>query len=416
MNRLCKIAVALGLLALLCACSLAEISRQIGVVENLGSIEGKVEVQSDQKGPVIVLRFEVRDNVLTLENHEIASSDGRYEFAAEPGEYLIAAFIDVNQDGNFQRGREHGNFNSDPLTVRLEARQTLKIKTIVISGDPPLLADGQKAVIAEAAAIRNIGKVVSLDDPQFNRENYSMGMWRPIDFLEQVGGGLMFLEEYDPDRIPVVFVHGMSGGPTDLRKPIESLDTARFQPWILYYPSGLRLDIVSDYLVRAITALQSKYGFQRFDVVAHSMGGLVTRSFVKKYVERFPERATQIGLVVTVNSPMGGMASAAHGVDMSPIVVPAWRDVATGSDFLTDLHAWVWPSNVPYYLIFSHQKKSGDDGVIALESQIPLKLQTEAVRTYGFVNTHVGTLNDETFLDLFQEIVNRDGKRESAVD
>jgi hypothetical protein len=353
--------------------------------------------------------------VFGLDNQVIAASDGKYEFAAEPGEYLIAAFVDVNQDNRFQRGMEHGNYNTDPLTVTLEPRGTVEMRTIVISGDPPVLADDQKVVIEQTAAITNIGKVVSLDDSQFDRDNYSMGMWRPMDFLERIGGGLMFLQEYDPDEVPVVFVHGISGGPTDLRKPIESLDTTKFQPWILYYPSGLPLNIVSDYLVRAIRELQSKYGFQRFDVVAHSMGGLVTRSFIKKYVQRFPERTTQIGFAMTVNSPMAGMASAAHGVDMSPIVVPAWRDVASGSEFLEDIHAWEWPDEIPYYLIFSHEEGSGDDGVVALESQIPFKLQTEAVRMYGFVNDHVGTLSDEGFLILFKEILADDIARMSTV-
>ena len=406
MTGIRRIALALGVLTMLSACGLAEINRQIDVVDDLGVIKGKVDVQTDQQGPVVVLRFEVDSagEVFKLENQVIASANGSYRFAAEPGEYLIAAFIDVNQDGRFQRGEEHGNFNTDPLTFSLNARQVVEVKTIVISGDPPILADGQRAVIAESAAITNIGKVVSLNDPQFTRDNYSMGMWRPIDFLQQVGGGLLFLEEYDSARVPVIFVHGISGGPTDLRKPIEALDSERYQPWILYYPSGLPLNVISDYFVRAVTDLQSKYGFTRFDVVAHSMGGLVSRSFVKKYVERFPERVTNIGFVLTVNSPMGGMASAAHGVDMSPIVVPAWRDVATNSNFLEDLHAWLWPVEIPYYLVFSHEEDSGDDGVVALESQIPLKLQSESERMYGFVNDHVGTLNDEAFIEIFQRI------------
>ncbi len=405
MNRILSGIVVPVMLVLLPACGLKEISRQADSVENVAVIKGKVDVQSAQPGPVVVLRFEVRNEVFTLENQIIASGAGNYEFTVEPGVYLVAAFIDVNHDGRFQRGQEHGNFSTDPLTFRVGERQTVELETIVIRGDPPELADDQGAIIAESEINRNIGAVVSLDDPLFSRDNYSMGMWRPLDFLQSVGGGLLFLQDYDASRVPVIFVHGIAGGPTDLRALIESLDAKKFQPWVLYYPSGVRLDMISDYMVKAVTDLQNRYAFERFDVIAHSMGGLVVRSFVKKYVERFPMRESHIGLVMTVNSPMGGMASASSGVDLSPVVVPAWRDVATGSEFLRDLHEWDWPGQIPYYLVFSHEAESGDDGVVTVESQIPFKLQSEALRMYGFTNSHVGTLTDPSFITLFGEIL-----------
>lgn len=386
-------------------CGLREIKRQTLAAENTGIIKGKIKVMSDQKGPVVVLRLEDKNGVFVLENQVIATSTGKYMFTAEPGDYLIAAFIDVNHDGKFQRGQEHGNFHTDPLTFHLEANQTVEVEPIVISGDPPLPPQDRTIKVDEMAAIENIGKVVSLDDPAFVRPNYNMGMWRPMDFLNEVGGGLMFLQEYDPAKIPVIFVHGIAGGPTDLSKAIGSTDKQRFQPWILYYPSGLRLDLISNYFIKAVTDLQSKYGFSQMVLVAHSMGGLITRSFVKKYIERFPERADNIRLAMTINSPLGGMPSASSGVKNSPIVVPSWKDVATDSEFLQELHTWVWPRDIPYYLVFSYEPGEDNDGIVGLNSQIPLKLQSEATRMFGFNNTHVGTVNDDAFIKLFNEIL-----------
>jgi len=43
---------------------------------------------------------------------------------------------------------------------------------------------------------------------------------------------------------------------------------------------------------------------------------------------------------MTINSPMGGMSSASAGVKHSPIVVPSWRDIMPGSDFLKGIHSW----------------------------------------------------------------------------
>ncbi|WP_455210661.1 lipase family alpha/beta hydrolase [Kaarinaea lacus] len=396
-------------------CGLKEIKQQTIEAENTGIITGKIKVKSDQKGPVVVLRIEDKGGILTIENQVIATSSGKYMFIAEPGEYLIAAFIDVNQDGKFQRGQEHGNFHTDPLTFRLDAKQTFEVETIVISGDPPLPPEDKTVTIDQQKIIENIGKVASLDDPIFVRANYNMGMWRPLDFLSQVGGGFMFLHEYDPNKIPVIFVHGIAGGPTDLRKAIESIDKERFQAWILYYPSGLRLDMISEYFVKSVTDLQNKLNFTDMIVVAHSMGGLITRSFVRKYIERFPDRKDNLRLVMTINSPLGGMPSAANGVKNSPIVVPSWRDVANNSEFLGDLHTWVWPRDIPYYLIFSYEPGEDNDGIVSLNSQIPLKLQSEATRMFGFNNTHVGTVNEEAFIKLFNEILTNGEKGGSFI-
>jgi hypothetical protein len=163
--------------------------------------------------------------------------------------------------------------------------------------------------------------------------------------------------------------------------------------------------MISDYMLKAVVGLQDKHGFNQMIVVAHSMGGLVTRSFVKKYVDKFPERKDNFRLVMTINSPLGGMHSATSGVNHSPIVVPSWRDVADNSEFLNDLHEWIWPQDIPYYLVFSYKPGDDNDGVVGLNSQLPLKLQSEATRMFGFNNTHVGTLHDDAFIELFNEIL-----------
>lgn len=386
-------------------CTLREIKKQAELADNVGVLKGKVIVKSNQKGPVFVLRFRNNNGVLILENKMIASSEGKYQFGVLPGEYTVFAFIDVNKDGEFQRGKEHGNYHIGPLTFKVEANETVVVKTLVIAGDPPLPPADLKIEIDQFEILKNIGKVTSLDDPKFTRNNYSMGMWRPLDFLKQVGGGLMMLQKYERRKTPVIFVHGISGGPTDLQNVINSLDRHHFQPWILYYPSGVRLGMISDYFVQAVQKLQNRHGFDKFMVISHSMGGLVTRSFIKKYTERFPAHAKDIQLVMTINSPMGGMPSAAASVKMSPIIVASWRDVASNSDFIKDINTFVWPSHIPYYLVFSYKDGKGDDGVVSLNSQIPFKLQSEAARIYGFNNDHVGTLNDKRFFALFNSIL-----------
>jgi hypothetical protein len=105
---------------------------------------------------------------------------------------------------------------------------------------------------------------------------------------------------------------------------------------------------------------------------------------------------------MTINSPKGGMPSASLGLD-APVMIQCWRDVAPGSEFLQGIHSWNWPKSIPYHLVFSYKSRSGDDGVVSLQSQIPLKLQKEAARVNGFNNSHTGTLSDISFLRLLTE-------------
>jgi hypothetical protein len=108
---------------------------------------------------------------------------------------------------------------------------------------------------------------------------------------------------------------------------------------------------------------------------------------------------------MTVNTPMGGILSAAAGVKHSPFVVPAWNDLAPGSPFLEEIRVWSWPKEIPYHLVFSYNGEAVGDGIVSLESQIPLKLQAESVRMYGFHDGHAETLSDSDFLKLFNRLM-----------
>lgn len=385
-----------GLLAALSGCGLMEIKEQTSILDNMGVLKGKIEVTSPQKGIIWVLRYADEDNILVLKQVIKASKNGEYKFLASPGQHYIAAFIDVNGDEKYQP-EEHGNFYGLPTPIPLGAKETVSVDTITISGPVPEPATEVKLIDRTAAIWENIGQVVTLDDARFTPDNYIMGLWRPIDFLDTAEGGLFFLEKYQKKKIPVLFVHGVAGGPTQWADVIASMDREHFQPWLFYYPSSFRLDTISDFLVTAVSKLQAEYQFKEFYVVAHSMGGLVTRSFVKKYVESDPQNAGILRLVMTVNSPMNGMTAASAGVEHSPVIVPSWRDVAPGSEFLQGILSWDWPKEIEYHLVVSYLDGESGDGVVSLQSQAQLRLQSEATRIYILNNAHAQTFKDKDF-------------------
>ncbi|VGO12450.1 hypothetical protein PDESU_01003 [Pontiella desulfatans] len=401
----CVIKVALLMaMVVLAGCKLVELREDAEYIEQAGVIQGTVKVDGEPSGLVVAVQFREEQGKLIQERNMVVSETGSYRFQVVAGNYAIAAFVDSNGDGIFQP-EEPGVFDPVMSRVRVGIDDVITMPALLIKGTLtswPSEADMKKKL---KRSMQNIGAVRKLDDPIFSAENCSLGMWHAPDFLEQVGGGVFLLQPYDAGKMPVLFIHGMGGGPDDWETAIESLDTERYQAWVVFYPSGVRLDMISDYLVSAMATLTARYQLEEIFIAAHSMGGLVNRSFIKKYCKEFPEAAAKIRGVVTVNSPMGGMPSAASGVEHSPIVLPAWRDVAVGSDFLKDLHQWDWPEEIPYHLVFSFIPGSGDDTVVPLQCQIPFKLQGEAVRSYGFENSHVGTLSDPDFLALFSKLL-----------
>ena len=163
--------------------------------------------------------------------------------------------------------------------------------------------------------------------------------------------------------------------------------------------------MVSDYLVDALNHLYSRNNFPQISIVAHSMGGLMIRSFVMKQQEQ--HSPYKLSMVVTINSPLYGMESAEIGVNTSPIVVPAWRDVATGSDYIKRVHDWAWPKDIPYYLYFSYLPEESGDGVVPLVSQLSQSLQKEAVKIYGYQAGHASILKNKEFIQALNDTLGK---------
>ena len=101
--------------------------------------------------------------------------------------------------------------------------------------------------------------------------------------------GLFLLEPYNPNKIPVVMVHGLMSSPVtwiemfnDLRGRPEIRD--RYQFWFFSYPTGLPVLYSSSILRKNLLDIQKKLdpdssnpNFNNMVLVGHSMGGLLSR-------------------------------------------------------------------------------------------------------------------------------------------
>ena len=234
---------------------------------------------------------------------------------------------------------------------------------------------------------------------------------------ERAGAGIQFLEPYDPKRIPVLFVHGIGGTPQDFRDMLDGLDRTRFQAWVFRYPTGLRLRTASRALHVAIAELQRKHRVDALFIVAHSMGGLVSRGYLADALRdegRGPAR-----LLVTFSSPWEGNEWAQAGARFMPGAPGVWTDLSPASDFLVALRKPV--PRVPHYVFYGYRRgpslltQQSSDGAITLSSQIPPWIQEQAERCWGFDADHVGVLSHRAVLERLNALLASEADRQLAL-
>jgi hypothetical protein len=90
--------------------------------------------------------------------------------------------------------------------------------------------------------------------------------------------------------------------------------------------------------------------------------------------------------------------------------VDVWRDVAAGSDYLQSLFAVPLPKETKFYLMFAFRRNSAsfgesDDETVSLASALGSDAQREAVRIYGFDDSHNGILEDPATSALLDRLL-----------
>jgi pimeloyl-ACP methyl ester carboxylesterase len=106
-------------------------------------------------------------------------------------------------------------------------------------------------------------------------------MMRPAKYRER--SGLYMLEPYDPDQIPVVFVHGLISIPQMWVPTISAVESdpelrGRFQFWVFSYPTGDPIMLSAVRLRESLERIYQLYPKTKGMVlIGHSMGGLLSR-------------------------------------------------------------------------------------------------------------------------------------------
>lgn len=378
-----------------------------------GNVVGKVG-----KGvPLCVVAVTYLEKKGMIMSYTFLPAPGPYFLFLPEGRYQLLVFADLNNNSLIEKNELIGcSGDSAALDVASWMMIDGKVKVWDMSVDSAVARDSPVPVNLEIQGIKdgvlsgNIppGVITTLEDERFEEENGYVGLYQPVAYFERVNGFFYMLEEYDPKKIPVVFVHGVGGTPKDWQNMVESLDRQRFQPWFFYYPSGLRLETIAKIFYDTFLSGRDARA-NRLIIVAHSQGGLIVREALNFCGLRGRENGPR--LFISICAPFGGVDTAATAVAHSPAIVPSWIDLASGSDFINGLYRREPPPGMSFYLFFaygnSHLVKLGanSDETISLKSQLSLKAQKEAARIRGFDETHSEILRDAEMLEEFNSIL-----------
>jgi len=412
-NKNYAIGIVLCAACFLSGCGLFAVEEQQQKIATYCNIYGTVKPEVDNGKKMIVLLFKHNGGDITkrenwrLFDHFVNDSPGKWYFSTASGSYLIAAFKDVNDDLIYQLDEpaiaptpenivqcRPGEVKTDINLVIAEQGRTRAEAPLDIA--KLQIRSSKQQLDISLGQVTQIGTLASLDEPRFADEVAEQSLWRPLDFLIDGNTGLYFLEPYSAQKIPVLFVHGINGTPRNFEYLIKQMDRTHFQPWVLYYPSGAYLDNVSRYVDQMLQQLHAKYKFDKIAVVAHSMGGLVSRSFILKHLDN--SKSLAIPLFISISTPWNGHMAAKLGVDHAPTPVYAWEDLAPGSRFLKELFyvndtRRKLPEAMSKHLLFSFIDSGAGDGTVSLASELRPEAQEEANRMYGYQKSHMGILN-----------------------
>jgi len=162
----------------------------------------------------------------------------------------------------------------------LEFHDTMKSDHVFLDGKNRALATDYSAALAFAI---------------------SKGQNRTLDFkalfdtkLHFVSAGLYQLQNYDPNKVPVVFVHGLLCRPEAWTAATNQLLAdpkirKRYQFWYFRYPTGLpvwasaaKLRSELDRFNKTLDPSHSNVAMQHKVLVGHSMGGLISDLMIRR--------------------------------------------------------------------------------------------------------------------------------------
>jgi pimeloyl-ACP methyl ester carboxylesterase len=405
----------LGVVLVSQGCVFFTLREELSELQHIHMLSGRITNRTNENANIVIVLYKQQDHdvLKVAQSTIVTSSTGQFAVEAPPGTYYLFAFEDQNRDLSWD-GRERVGYygRPDPIVVSSNSPETiggLDIDLGPFATRPENLPRmGSISSTDLHGSMIKVGQVAGLDDPIFSLQHGSKGYWEPLTFIREVGFSIYFKEKYDPTKIPVLFVHGALGTPSGWADIVNRMDLNCFQPWFYYYPSGLTLENNAKTLDLMVNQLHRYYKFDQLYVVAHSMGGLVARSFILKNV--YEDRQSFIRLFISISTPWNGHKLTADGVESAPTVVPSWCDMIPDSPFIASVFERKWPDSVEHYLLFSYRGDfslflENNDGTVELCSELDERAQVGARLVRGFNEDHGSVLTSSAVITQINSLL-----------
>ena len=428
MSRLRRFHASIALAAsglLVSSCGIMDLKEDLeDVTEGYGYLKGSASGLDD--GSVILVGlFENEPDGISIVKARSVSPGEPFYMLVQKADYTLLAFSDTNGDFTYQSGEPAARIDGPTInwfsTMEGQDRvdySALEIQQIDLASTTDLnqqLGLSMSALLEANRIAKNFLRVLSWDDDAFSDENRDLGIWEPGAFQEKVGYGLYVLKEFDPTQKTILLVHGINDTPRIFEDFANAIPDD-YQLLLFHYPSAFPLEYTSYILNEALDELIRRYQLPQLDVVAHSMGGLVSKGMMYQADEKLLQRTR---LFITMASPFGGHSAAAAGLKWSPVIAPVWWAMAPGSDYLQIIDGVDLTQGPNHHLIYTYSHEMGgereeDDGVVTVESQLVESAQRNAIATYGVADNHVGVVTNPCTLALVPAIL-QDGTSQVTV-
>lgn len=398
------------------SCSIKDLKDDLDIVtEDFGYLKGRASGVDDDTDILIALLSEEADGA-TIANARSVSPGESFYMLVPNATYTLLAFSDANGDFSYQPGEPAARIEDPVVNWFRDMEGQERVDYDLLEIQPIELASATildqsldlslSSLRANSKAAENFLKVVTWEDEAFSAENTELGMWQPGAFQRQVGYGLYVLEEFDPAKKSIVLVHGIFDTPRRFMTLVEAIPTD-YQVLLFHYPSAFPLEYTSYTLNEVLDELIRRYDLPQVDVIAHSMGGLVSKGMIYQADEVLRDR---MRVFVSMASPFGGHSAAAAGLKWSPVIAPVWWAMAPGSSYLTIIDSVDLTAGPDHYLIYTYSHEAGgereeDDGVVSVESQLVASARNNAVAQYGVADNHTGVAKNACVIELIVSIL-----------
>ncbi len=182
------------------------------------------------------------------------------------GNITLTAVMEVaDDDGN----------PATPRLCRLHLHNALNVQTVKVEKD-------ERPLAANFTAAKDLA---------LSKKSLGLFSWLGLFYPERTLGDshLYCMDGYDPQRIPVVFVHGLMSDPHIWLNTVNAISSdpelrAKYQPWYFLYPTAMGVPQTSARLRASLQQARDYFdpdhndpGMSRMVLVGHSMGGLLSR-------------------------------------------------------------------------------------------------------------------------------------------